>query len=69
MMLNAIQLSVAGAALDTVASEVDLMLWHDEWMSSAEYAAMADDDAKLLEELFSAKSRHLAALARKAPIL
>jgi hypothetical protein len=66
MMLTAIQLSKARAELDAVVTEADLMQWHDDWMSSAEYAAMSDNDAKYLEASFERKAQHFASATQAA---
>ena len=52
MMKSKTLLLEAGAALDAIATEIDLMDWHDAWMTTDEYTAMSDNDAKLLEALF-----------------
>jgi hypothetical protein len=49
---SATQLSKAGAALEDVSTEDDLMEWHDNWMSSDDYTSMCDSDANELEDLF-----------------
>jgi hypothetical protein len=66
MMINAMQLSKARAELDAVVTEIDLMQWHDDWMSSADYAAMSDDDVKFLEAAFERKAQHFAGVAQTA---
>ncbi|HEY8575568.1 MAG TPA: hypothetical protein VIL88_04425 [Devosia sp.] len=69
MMVRAIQLSEAGAALDAVATEADLMQWHDDWMSSSEYVGMSDDEAGFLEASFEARARLFAGVTQKPPSL
>jgi hypothetical protein len=54
---SATQLSKAGAALDLVVTEADLMEWHDNWMSTDDYTSMCDSDANELEDLFQRRSR------------
>jgi hypothetical protein len=56
MNKSASQLSDAGAALCAVGSEIDLMKWHDVWMSTDEYTSMSDDDAKEIEGIFQTQS-------------
>ena len=65
-MINAMQLSKARAELDAVVTEIDLMQWHDDWMSSADYAAMSDDDVKFLEASFERKAQHFAGVTQMA---
>jgi hypothetical protein len=53
---SATQLLKAGAALGDVATEDDLMEWHDNWMSTDDYTSMCDSDANELESLFRLSS-------------
>lgn len=49
-------LESADSALALVKTEAQLMAWHDLFMSSDDYAAMSDEDAKALEALYRAKA-------------
>ena len=57
MVRSATQLLKAGAARGDVATEDDLMEWHDNWMSTDDYTSMCDSDANELEDLFQRRSR------------
>lgn len=56
MLNSATHLTQASEALAAIHSEADLMTWHDLWMCSDDYTAMADDDAHALEVLFQRQS-------------
>ena len=62
MIDSAGQLSAASDAIELVCCEAELMIWHDDWMSNDEYAAMSDDDAQSLERLFQKISAELSVL-------
>jgi len=49
-------LEAADSALALVKTEAQLMAWHDLFMSSDNYAGMADEDAKALEALYRTKA-------------
>lgn len=65
MMKNSTGLTEACIALRLVATEGELMTWHDAWMSSDEYTSMSDGDAGKLEEMFQSASEIFASNKRQ----
>ena len=46
----------AKLAMAEVKTERQLVEWHDQWMNSAEYLALAEDDARELEQTYQRKA-------------
>lgn len=49
-------LAQATVAMAEVKTEQQLIQWQDTWMNSADYLALAEDDARELEQVYQRKA-------------